>query len=60
MHASEIAFGIEFETTLPNSDTTPIGPYHNGVQVPGCQRDGGLNATAVFDRKTLFGRDANL
>ncbi|MFM7837914.1 MAG: amidoligase family protein [Planctomycetaceae bacterium] len=34
MNASEIAFGIEFETTLPNSDTTPIGPYHNGVQVP--------------------------
>jgi hypothetical protein len=30
MNANEIAFGIEFETTLPNSDTTPIGPYHHG------------------------------
>ena len=34
MNANEIAFGIEFETTLPNSDTTPIGPYHHGYQVP--------------------------
>ena len=34
MNANEIAFGIEFETTLPNSDTTPIGPYHDGYQVP--------------------------
>jgi hypothetical protein len=34
MNANEIAFGIEFETTLPNSDTTPIGPYHGGYQVP--------------------------
>jgi len=33
MNANEIAFGIEFETTLPNSDTTPIGPYHGGYQV---------------------------
>lgn len=34
MDANEISFGIEFETTLPTSDTTPIGPYHNGTQVP--------------------------
>ena len=34
MNANEIAFGIEFETTLPSSDTTPIGPYHHGYQVP--------------------------
>jgi len=34
MNANEIAFGIEFETTLPSSDTTPIGPYHGGFQVP--------------------------
>ena len=34
MNANEIAFGIEFETTLPDSDTTPIGPYHGGYQVP--------------------------
>lgn len=34
MNANQIAFGIEFETTLPASDTTPIGGYHAGVQVP--------------------------
>jgi len=34
MNANEIFFGIEFETTLPTSDTTPIGPYHGGYQVP--------------------------
>ena len=34
MNANEIAFGIEFETTLPANDTTPIGAYHHGVQVP--------------------------
>lgn len=34
MNASEIHFGVEIETTLPNSDTTPIGPYHSGYQVP--------------------------
>ncbi len=34
MNANEICFGLEFETTLPASDTTPIGPYHNGTQVP--------------------------
>ena len=34
MNANEIAFGVEFETTLPNRDTTPIGAYHHGVQVP--------------------------
>lgn len=33
MNANEIAFGIEFETTLPNSDATPIGSYHRGYQV---------------------------
>jgi hypothetical protein len=34
MNAGNIAFGIEFETTLPASDTTPIGSYHAGTQVP--------------------------
>lgn len=33
MNANQIAFGIELETTLPASDTTPIGPYHGGYQV---------------------------
>lgn len=51
MNASEIAFGIEVETTLPNADTTPIGPYHAGVQVPWlptgwkAERDGSINPT---------------
>ncbi|MDX1961610.1 MAG: amidoligase family protein [Pirellulales bacterium] len=34
MHARDLAFGIEFETTLPTSDPTRIGPYHGGYQVP--------------------------
>ncbi len=34
MNANDIAFGIEFETTLPANDDTPIGPYHGGWQVP--------------------------
>ena len=34
MNANQIAFGIEFETTLPANDTTPIGSYHRGTQVP--------------------------
>ncbi len=34
MNANEISFGIEFETTLPGTDNTPIGPYHHGYQVP--------------------------
>ncbi len=33
MNANDIAFGIEFETTLPTNDTTPIGRYHGGTQV---------------------------
>jgi len=34
MNANQIAFGIEFETTLPARDDTPIGSYHHGTQVP--------------------------
>lgn len=33
MNANQIAFGIEIETTLPNSDATPIGGYHRGLPV---------------------------
>ena len=32
-NANAIAFGVEFETTLPATDRTPIGRYHNGIQV---------------------------
>jgi hypothetical protein len=34
MNANDILFGLEFETTLKANDTTPIGPYHGGYQVP--------------------------
>ena len=53
MNANQIAFGIEFETTLPNSDTTPIGPYHHGVQVAWlpsgwrAERDGSIQTFAA-------------
>jgi hypothetical protein len=30
---NEIAWGVEFETTMPAADPTPIGPYHGGLQV---------------------------
>ena len=33
MNANDIAFGIELETTMPATDTTPIGGYHNGLPV---------------------------
>ena len=52
MRANEIAFGIEFETTLPTNDTTPIGPYHHGYQVPWlpsgwkAERDGSIKTFA--------------
>lgn len=51
MNANQIAFGIEFETTLPGSDTTPIGPYHGGYQVAWlpagwkAERDGSIRTT---------------
>ncbi len=51
MHANDIAFGIEFETTLPASDTTPIGGYHSGVQVPWLPR--GWKAERDSSIKTL-------
>lgn len=34
MHANEMIWGIELETTLPASDDTRIGGRHNGCQVP--------------------------
>jgi hypothetical protein len=55
MNANQIAFGIEFETTLPNTDATPIGPYHGGYQVAWlpegwkAERDGSIRTT--LDRK---------
>jgi hypothetical protein len=52
MNANQIAFGVEFETTLPAADTTPIGPYHHGVQVAWlpsgwkAERDGSIKTFA--------------
>ena len=52
MNANQIAFGVEFETTLPAADTTPIGPYHHGVQVAWlptgwkAERDGSIKTLA--------------
>lgn len=34
MLASQIHFGVEFETTLPATDDTYIGSYHGGALVP--------------------------
>jgi hypothetical protein len=55
MNASEIAFGIEFETTLPAHDATPIGPYHAGYQVPwlpsGWRAEHDSSIQAAPDRK---------
>lgn len=34
MHANEMLWGIELETTLPAHDGTPIGAYHHGLPVP--------------------------
>lgn len=31
--ANDLHFGVEFETTLPAADRTPIGGYHHGTQV---------------------------
>ena len=56
MNANQICFGVELETTIPNSDTTPIGPYHHGTQVPWlptgwkAERDGSIQTFAA-DRK---------
>lgn len=56
MNANDIAFGIEFETTLPAHDNTPIGGYHRGTQVPWlptgwkAERDGSIK-TLVPGRK---------
>lgn len=51
MNAADICFGIELETTMPVSDTTPIGAYHNGLPVSWlptgwkAERDGSINAS---------------
>lgn len=55
MNANQIAFGIEFETTLPGSDMTPIGPYHHGYQVAwlpeGWKAENDSSIRTMFDRK---------
>jgi hypothetical protein len=34
MHANEMIWGIELETTIPAHDSAPIGAYHRGLPVP--------------------------
>ncbi|MFQ5732128.1 MAG: hypothetical protein ACE5KM_09240 [Planctomycetaceae bacterium] len=52
MHANDIAWGIEIETTLPTTDTTPIGGYHRGIPVAWlpdgwkAERDGSIRPQA--------------
>lgn len=52
MHANDIAWGIEIETTLPATDTTPIGGYHRGLPVAWlpdgwkAERDGSIRPQA--------------
>jgi len=33
VNANEIGYGVELETTMPTSDTTIVGGYHNGLPV---------------------------
>ena len=60
MNANEIAFGLEFETTLPATDTTPIGPYHGGYQVPWlpegwrAERDGSIRPESTARKGCEF------
>lgn len=60
MNASQIAFGIEVETTLPSTDTTPIGPYHHGYQVPWlpagwrAERDSSIRPTTPYRKGCEF------
>jgi len=52
MNATEIAWGIELETTLPDTDRTPIGSYHRGLPVAWlpagwkAERDGSIRTQA--------------
>jgi Putative amidoligase enzyme len=60
MNANNIAFGIEFETTLPTSNTTTIGRYHNGTQVAWlpegwkAENDSSIRATAPHRKGCEF------
>ncbi len=60
MNANEIAFGIEFETTLPSTDNTPIGPYHSGYQVPWLPTGWKAERDGVSDPRTPLAKDASL
>ncbi len=60
MNANEIAFGIEFETTLPSTDNTPIDLTTADTKYLGCQPDGKQNATEVSDPRTPLAKDASL
>jgi hypothetical protein len=46
-------------TTIPAHDTTPIGPYHHGIQVPWLPRAGRPNGTEASGPWCRDARDAN-
>lgn len=53
-NAINTTFGIEIETHLPNSDTTPVGRYHNGLNVSwleGWKIESDTSINAPFGRK---------
>jgi hypothetical protein len=52
--ANDLHFGVEFETTLPNSDRTPIGGYHHGTPV--AWLPDGWKAEKDSSIKTVVGR----
>lgn len=55
--AALLDFGVEIETHLPNTDPTPVGGYHAGVQCSWlpqgwkCERDGSISLPNQYTRK---------
>jgi hypothetical protein len=53
MNASEMAFGVEFEVTMPRANCPTVGAYHHGLQIAGlptgwnAQGDASIHATVA-------------
>ncbi len=60
MNANEIAFGIEFETTLQAPTTHRSDLTTADTKYLGCQPDGKQNAMEVSDPRTPLAKDASL
>lgn len=60
MNANQIAWGIELETTMPATDTTPIGGYHRGTPVAWlpdgwkAERDSSIRPTTPYRKGCEF------